>query len=242
MPDAADIAPAVALRASGIAKAFGDRVALRGVDLDVAPGEVLAVIGPNGAGKTTLLEVLAGAQRADAGTVEQPGGAAAVGWVPQRAAVYGRLTVAENLRLFARLEGVPDVEAAVAAMLEETGLGERAGDLVETLSGGNRQRVNVAVGLLGDPQVVLLDEPTASLDPRQRERLWAFLDGRIAAGTGIVVTTHDIAEARRHAGRVLVLADGEALYCGPPEAIAGSAPADHDAELALLAFLRERGH
>ena len=110
------------------------------------------------------------------------------------------------------------------------------------MAGGNRQRVNVAVGLLGDPPVVLLDEPSASLDPRQRERLWSFLAGRAAAGTAIVVTTHDVAEARRHAGRVLVLADGEELFTGPPAQIAGDERADHDFELALLAFLQERGH
>ena len=238
-PDAPRRAP---LRATGLEKRFGTREALRGVDIDAAAGEVLAVIGPNGAGKTTLLEILAGAQRADAGEVRRADPATRVGWVPQQLAVYGRLSVAENMRLFTRLERVADVEGRVAAMLAETGLSDRADDLVETLSGGNRQRVNVAVGLLGDPAVVLLDEPSASLDPRQRERLWGFLDGRAAAGTSIVVTTHDVAEARRHAGRVLVLADGEALFLGPPEQIAGAERADHDYEVALLAFLEERGH
>ncbi len=232
-------AAASPLCATGIAKRFGRREALRGVDVEVVPGEVLAVIGPNGAGKTTLLEILAGVQRADAGTVTAT---APVGWVPQQLAVYGRLTVAENLRLFARLEDAGDAEERVSAMLAETGLADRAGDLVQTLSGGNRQRVNVAVGLLGDPPVVLLDEPSAALDPRQRERLWAFLSGRAAAGTAIVVTTHDVAEARRHAGRVLVLADGEELFTGPPAQIAGDERADRDYELALLAFLEEHGH
>ena len=144
---------AAPLRAMGIVRRFGRREALRGVDVDVAAGEVLAVIGPNGAGKTTLLEILAGAQSADAGSVQRGDGVARVGWVPQQLAVYGRLTVAENLRLFARLEGAIDLDARVAAMLAETGLTDRADDLVETLSGGNRQRVNVAVGLLGDPAV-----------------------------------------------------------------------------------------
>ena len=233
---------AAPLRATGIAKRFGDRDALRGVDVDVAPGEVVAVIGPNGAGKTTLLEILAGAQQADAGVVEHGAPGARVGWVPQQPAVYGRLTVAENLRLFARLDGGADVEPRVAAMLTQTGLRDRADDLVATLSGGNRQRVNVAVGLLGAPAVVLLDEPSASLDPRQRERVWTFLAARADAGTAVLVTTHDVAEARRHAARVLVLADGEALFLGPPSDIAGTDRADHDFELALLAFLQERGH
>ncbi len=230
------------LRATGIAKRFGERAALRGVDVDVAHGEVVAVIGPNGAGKTTLLEILAGAQHADSGVVQRGADGGRVGWVPQQLAVYGRLTVAENLRLFARLDGGGEIEARVAGMLTETGLHDRAEDLVATLSGGNRQRVNVAVGLLGDPAVVLLDEPSASLDPRQRERLWSFLAARAAAGTAVLVTTHDVAEARRHASRVLVLADGEALFLGPPSQIAGTDRADHDFELALLAFLEQRGH
>ena len=101
-------------------------------------------------------------------------------------------------------------------MLDDASLRERAADRVERLSGGLRQRVNVAVGLLGDPALVLLDEPSASLDPRQRERLWAFLERRAAAGTALLVTTHDVAEAWRHADRVIVLADGEALFDGPP--------------------------
>ena len=105
--------------------------------------------------------------------------------------------MAENLRLFARLERVPDVEAAVAGMLDQTGLHDRAGDPVGTLSGGNRQRVNVAVGLLAGPDVLLLDEPSAALDPRQRARLWEFVGGLARAGTTVVYATHDIAEAER---------------------------------------------
>ena len=142
-------------------------------------GELLAVIGPNGAGKTTLLSILAGIRKPDAGTVAVPG---EVGWVPQQAALYRRLTVAENLRLFAHLERVADVEAAVERMLEQTGLGERRDDQVATLSGGNQQRVNIAIGLLAEPAVLLLDEPSTGLDPRQRERLWEFVLGLAGAG------------------------------------------------------------
>ena len=140
---------------------------------------MVAVIGPNGAGKTTLLSILAGVQRPSAGTLVHGEGATGsrVGWVPQNLALYSKLTVAENLRLFARLERVEDPEAAVARMLEQTGLADRADDRVARLSGGNRQRVNVALGLLADPPVVLLDEPTSALDPTQRERLWGFIGG-----------------------------------------------------------------
>ena len=230
-------APVIAVR--GLTKRFGDREALRGVSLSAARGEVVAIIGPNGAGKTTLLEILAGAQRADGGDFELPAGS--IGWVPQQLSVHPRLTVAENLRLFARLERVHDAEGAVQAMLDDAALREREDDLVERLSGGFRQRVNVAVGLLGEPALVLLDEPSASLDPRQRERLWSFLERRAAAGTALLVTTHDVAEAWRHADRVIVLADGEARFDGAPAAL----PRAHDEvdfEAALVRFLEERGH
>ena len=222
-------------------KRFGTREALRGVSVSAAEGERVAVIGPNGAGKTTLLSILAGIQRPDEGTVALPGGD--VGWVPQQASLYGKLTVAENLRLFARLERCLDVDAAVARMLAQTGLEDRADDQVGVLSGGNRQRVNIAIGLLAEPDVLLLDEPSASLDPRQRERLWEFLLELERGGTAVIYATHDVQEAERHADRVLVLADGELLFGGSPgelEDLVG-APG-HDFEGAFVAFLRQRGH
>ena len=166
-----------------------------------------------------------------------------VGWVPQQPAVYSRLSVAENLRLFARLEKVADPEAAVAAMLEQTGLTDRAGDEVASLSGGNRQRVNIAVGLLSDPPVLLLDEPSASLDPRQRERLWRFVGSHAQAGTAVLFATHDVAEADRHADRILVLADGDLLFTGTAAELKDAAGGDsQDLEAAFVRFLRERGH
>ena len=230
--------PALAARA--LSKRFAERVALSEVSFELEAGEVLAVIGPNGAGKTTLLTLLAGAAEPSGGSVTLAPGAR-LGWVPQQTAVYSKLSVAENLRLFARLERVGDVEAAVAAMLEQTGLSDRADEQLGRLSGGNRQRVNIAVGLLAQPAVALLDEPSGSLDPRQRERLWSFIGGRVAAGTGIVFATHDIAEAERHAGRVLVLADGELLYSGSADGLRDAA-GEGDLESAFVAFLRERGH
>src|SRR6185436_4592261 len=156
------------MRAESISKRYGERDALRSVSFTVSEREKVAVIGPNGAGKTTLLQILAGALKPTAGAVAHDGH---VGWVPQHPALYSKLSVAENLRLFARLERVPDVERTVGQMLDQTALAERADDEVGLLSGGNRQRVNIAIGLLGDPSVLLLDEPSASLDPRQRERL-----------------------------------------------------------------------
>jgi ABC-2 type transport system ATP-binding protein len=230
-----------ALAAVGISKRYGSRQALRDVGLEAAPGEVVAVIGPNGAGKTTLLSILAGIQAPTAGTVSRA--PREVGWVPQQPAVYAKLSVAENLRLFARLERVPDPAAAVAAMLEQTGLADRAGDELGRLSGGNRQRVNIAVGLLADPPVLLLDEPSSALDPRQRERLWEFVGGLAARGRAVVFSTHDVGEAERYADRVLVLADGEALFTGTPAELERTAGGDHhDFEAAFVRFLHDRGH
>jgi ABC-type multidrug transport system ATPase subunit len=220
------------VRADGISKRYGERDALREVSLEVAGGERVAVIGPNGAGKTTLLQILAGALPASSGTVTTE----RVGWVPQQPALYSKLSVAENLRLFARLEKVTDVDRSVDRMLEQTALADRAGDEVGKLSGGNKQRVNIAIGLLGEPAVLLLDEPSAALDPRQRERLWEFIG---ALGTTVVFSTHDVGEAERFADRLLVLADGELLFTGTPDELVGD---DHDIEAAFVRFLHERGH
>jgi ABC-2 type transport system ATP-binding protein len=237
------VAPSLAVE--GINKWFGERHAVRDVSFDVGRGELLAIIGPNGAGKTTLLSILAGIQWPDSGTVEQPPGTTErIGWVPQKMAVYGKLTVAQNLRLFAKLEKVRDPDATVQRMLMQTGLEERADDELGSLSGGNRQRVNIAVGLLADPPVLLLDEPSGALDPRQRERLWGFITALTERGTAVIFATHDIAEAERHAHRVLVLADGEVLFDDTPAELKTAAEADdeHDLEQAFVSFLRSKGH
>jgi ABC-2 type transport system ATP-binding protein len=228
------------IEAHAVSKRFGDREALKGVSLAAAAGEVVAIIGPNGAGKTTLLSIIAGIQEADAGEVSRPPGE--VGWVPQQAAVYGKLTVSENLRLFARLEKRPDVDETVVRMLRQTGLEERADDQVTTLSGGNRQRVNIAIGLLAEPDALLLDEPSAALDPRQRERLWEFIAGLADAGTAVLFSTHNVAEAERNADRVIVLADGELIYEGSAQELEAEVGSDRDFESAFVEFLRRKGH
>ena len=201
----------------------------------------MAIIGPNGAGKTTLLSILAGIQRPDDGNVSKSPDE--VGWVPQQPALYGKLTVAENLELFARLERVRDSRETVDHMLELTDLRDRAGDQVGTLSGGNRQRVNIAIGLLGKPEVLLLDEPSAALDPRQRERLWQFILRLAADGTTVVYATHNVQEADRYADQLVVLADGERLFDGSPrelEEVVGAEGLDFEA--AFVRFLHQRGH
>jgi ABC-2 type transport system ATP-binding protein len=229
-----------------VVKHYGSREALRGVDFAASEGELVGVIGPNGAGKTTLLSILAGMLKPDEGEVHSPNGD--VGWVPQQAALYRQLTVEENLLLFARLEKRDDPGAAVEEMLELTGLGERRDELVARLSGGNQQRINIAIGLLARPAVLLLDEPSVGLDPRQRARLWEFVAGLAGRGTTVVFSTHDIQEAERYGQRLLVLADGESLFDGSAaelrEAVRGEAPeaAGSDFETAFVAFLQHRGH
>jgi ABC-2 type transport system ATP-binding protein len=235
-----------AFQARGLVKRYGERDALRGVGFEAGAGELVAVIGPNGAGKTTLLSILAGIVKPDAGEVRAPEGG--VGWIPQQAALYRRLSVEENLLLFARLEGDPDPRASVEEMLELCGLGNRRGEIVARLSGGNQQRVNIAIGLLSRPRVLLLDEPSVGLDPRQRARLWEFVSGLAGGGTTVIFSTHDIQEAERYGGRVLVLADGDALFDGSAEALREAvrreAPeaADRDFETAFVAYLHHRGH
>ena len=235
------------MQAQGLVKRYGGREALRGVGFAAAPGELVALIGPNGAGKTTLLSILAGILAPDAGTVDVDG--EAVGWVPQQAALYRRLTVEENLLLFARLERHEDPRASTERMLELIGLGERRDEIVARLSGGNQQRINIAIGLLARPRVLLLDEPSVGLDPRQRARLWEFISGLAQlGGTTVIFSTHDIQEAERYGGRLLVLADGESLFDGSPEALREAvrreAPeaADRDFETAFVAYLHHRGH
>jgi len=231
------------LSARGLTKRYGSRAALSGVSLEAHPGELLAVIGPNGAGKTTLLGLLAAVLTPTEGEVSRPSASGPVGWVPQQPALYHKLSVAENLGLFARLERVADPDATVGRMLAETGLTERAEEEVGRLSGGNQQRVNIAIGLLSEPDVLLLDEPSASLDPRQRERLWEFIARLTERGTTVVFSTHNVMEAERYGDRVLVLADGELLFTGTPvELERAVSTGSGDFESAFVRFLHARGH
>ncbi|MDX6607217.1 MAG: type transport system ATP-binding protein [Solirubrobacterales bacterium] len=233
------------LEVDGLHKSFGERAALRQVSLDVNRGELLAVLGPNGAGKTTLLSILAGITKPDSGRIERSDGE--VGWVPQQAGLYRRLTVEENLRLFARMEEAEDVEGIIERMLDQTGLEDRRHDQVSSLSGGNQQRINIAIGLLGDPSVLLLDEPSSGLDPSQRVRLWEFVAGLAKGGTTVIYSTHQIEEVSHYGDRLVVLADGETIFDGTfaqMRRAAGPRPKGSvaDPENDFVRFLRRRGH
>ena len=230
----------VTLAAHRLSRHFGSRTALDGVSLELRAGELIALIGPNGAGKTTLLSILAGVQQPDAGEITGLRSEARVGWVPQQPALYSKLSVAENLRLFARLEKLGDPEAAVRRMLEQTDLEERADDEVGQLSGGNQQRVNIAIGLLCEPPALLLDEPSSSLDPGQRERLWEFIRDLAARGTTVCYSTHNVVEAERYADRVLVLDEGRLVFSGSAAELSRAGGGDPDFEAAFVRFLAER--
>ena len=199
-------------RATRVARRYGDVVALQPTDLELVAGETVALVGPNGAGKSTLLALLAGALEPSEGTVDVN---ARVGWVPQRPAHYARLSARENLELFARLEGVADAAGAARGLLQRFSLPTEERPSGE-LSVGNRQRLNVALSLLGTPQALLLDEPTAALDPGQRRRVWEVV-GALRAQAGAVCFATQNLEELKHADRVVVLLDGRVVDATPEE-------------------------
>jgi ABC-2 type transport system ATP-binding protein len=220
-------------------KSFGGRQVLGPIELALRGGERLALLGPNGAGKTTLLSLLAGSGEPTAGTVQRPD-LSAIGVVPQRPALYRRLSARENLVLFARLAQVPDPGAEIAELSAAVALGDALDRPVERLSLGQAQRVNVAIGLLGSPQIVLLDEPTAALDPGHRLALWALLERVSARGGAVAFATQNVEEARLAADRVLVLVDGRTAFAGSQAAFWSEAGAVDEAgghERAFVAFV-----
>ncbi len=204
------------LAARGVSRRFGDQVALEPTDALVQPGEVLALVGPNGAGKSTLLAILAGALEPSSGTVERSR-AIRVGWMPQRPAHYGRLSPRQNLELFSRLEGAGDPGASLVRF-ELPGDGRPAA----SLSVGNRQRLDLAISLLASPEVLLLDEPTAALDPRQRRRLWETAASLRDEAGAVVLVTQNVEDLEHVADRVMVLLEGKAIFEGSVTEYLGS--------------------
>jgi ABC-2 type transport system ATP-binding protein len=212
---------------AGLRKAYGDVEAVRGVDLVVHRGEVFAFLGPNGAGKTTTVEILEGFRERDAGEVEVLGEDPAVaprdwrqriGVVLQESEVPGLLTVRESLELFAgyfaRSRGIDETIALV-------GLEAQAGQRASKLSGGQRRRLDVALGLVGSPELLFLDEPTTGFDPAARRAAWEVIEGLRELGTTILLTTHYLEEAERLADRVGIINDGVIVAEGPPAEIGG---------------------
>jgi ABC-type multidrug transport system ATPase subunit len=207
----ADTVPVLAARGAG--RRFGEHTALEPTTMEVREAEVVALLGPNGAGKSTLLALLAGGLEPSSGSIERRAGVR-IGWTPQRPAHYGRLSPRENLELFADLEGEAEPAAAATHLLGQFELPDARRPSAR-LSVGNRQRLNLAISLLGNPDVLLLDEPTASLDPPQRRKLWQTAVQHTQRGGAVVFATQNHEELEGHADRVLVLLEGVLVFDGP---------------------------
>jgi lipooligosaccharide transport system ATP-binding protein len=217
-----------AIELRGVVKRFGPIVAVDGLDLDVPEGICLGLLGPNGAGKSTTMRLLTGQALPDAGELralghELPGDSKAaraeMGVVPQLDNLDVDVTVEENLAIFARLYRVPDVGAAVDRALDLARLRGRRGDAVDDLSGGMRRRLLLARGLIHEPKLILLDEPTVGLDPQIRTELWTLIDNLRSGGTTILMSTHYIEEAERLADEVAVMTKGRIISRGRPAAL-----------------------
>ena len=216
-----------AIAASGLRKAYKDKVVLDGIDLEVAAGTVFSLLGPNGAGKTTTVNVLTTLMKADGGTVRVAGHdvatetkavRAAIGVTGQFAAVDELLTGQENLQLMADLKRIDAGEGKriVAELLERFDLTESAQKMVATYSGGMRRKLDLAMTLVGKPRIIFLDEPTTGLDPRSRRTMWDIIRQLVAEGVTIFLTTQYLDEADRLADRIAVLDQGKLVAQGTP--------------------------
>jgi ABC-2 type transport system ATP-binding protein len=211
---------AAAIRIRDLRVIRGGRLVLPGISGSVAAGKVTGLLGPSGSGKTTLMRAIVGVQRIESGTVQVLGrsaGAAAlrsrVGYVTQAPSVYGDLSVRENLAYFARVLRSP--AARIAAVIETVGLQGLEGQVVKTLSGGERSRVSLATALLNEPELLVLDEPTVGLDPVLRRDLWSTFHALAAEGTTLLVSSHVMEEARR-CDELLLLHEGRIVAAEPP--------------------------
>ncbi|OJV28003.1 MAG: multidrug ABC transporter ATP-binding protein [Actinobacteria bacterium 69-20] len=222
----------------------GGRVVLDSLSCRIAPASVTGLLGPSGSGKTTLMRSIVGVQRIAAGTVSVfglPAGSpelrARTGYMTQSVSIYDDLTVAENVRYFATVAGAG--RTAVARTIDEVGLAGAARQLVHTLSGGQRSRASLACALVGDPELLVLDEPTVGQDPVLREELWDMFHARARAGATVVVSSHVMDEAVR-CDRLLLIRDGALLADDTPAGVQAAAGTD-DMDAAFLTLIRQSG-
>jgi ABC-2 type transport system ATP-binding protein len=208
------------LEAIGLAKSFGDLKAVDGVSFTIAPGETYGLLGPNGAGKTTSISIVSGLMEADAGEVRVMGEVMSpravapkvhIGLVPQDLAVYPDLTARENIEFFGRLYGMKGKELSGRAgeVLEVIGLSERADDRAKEFSGGMKRRLNIGIGLLHRPQLLILDEPTVGVDPQSRNAILESVETLAGEGIAVLYTTHYMEEAERLCDRVAIIDEGK---------------------------------
>jgi ABC-2 type transport system ATP-binding protein len=227
-----------AITASGLRKAYKDKIVLDGIDLDVAAGSVFSLLGPNGAGKTTTINVLTTLMKADSGTVRIAGHdaatqtkavRAAIGVTGQFAAVDELLTGQENLKLMADLKrmGAGESKRVITELLERFDLTEAAQKMAATYSGGMRRKLDLAMTLVGKPKIIFLDEPTTGLDPRSRRTMWDIIRQLVAEGTTIFLTTQYLEEADRLADRIAVLDHGKLVAQGTPAELKRQIPGSH---------------
>jgi ABC-2 type transport system ATP-binding protein len=225
-----------AITVTGLRKSYGDKTVLDGIDFEVAAGSVFSMLGPNGAGKTTTVNILTTLMKADAGAVRVGGHdvaaetkkvRAVIGVTGQFAAVDELLTGRENLRLVADLKRVPKGGRLVDGLLERFDLVESAHKTVATYSGGMRRKLDLAMTLVGAPQIIFLDEPTTGLDPRSRRTMWEIVRDLVAEGTTIFLTTQYLEEADQLADRIAVLDQGRIVAQGSAEELKRQVPGTH---------------
>jgi len=216
---AAPVSPGPVLRCADLRRSFGERVAVDGVGFEIASGETYGLLGPNGAGKTTTISMVCGLLRRDAGEVFVGGrpidigsttAKGAIGYVPQDLAIYPDLTARENLRFFGRLQHLrgKDLERRVDGVLDVIALSDRAKDRVESFSGGMKRRLNIGIGLLHGPRLLVLDEPTVGVDPQSRNAILSSIADLESEGMAILYTTHYMEEAERLCDRIGIIDEG----------------------------------
>jgi ABC-2 type transport system ATP-binding protein len=224
--------PNSVIKAEGLVKRYGDRVALNGVSFSVREGEIFGLLGPNGAGKTTLISILATLLPPDEGQVlicgydlrrEADRIRPLIGFVPQELALYPTLSAWDNLAFFGRIYGLRGtaLKERIAAVLDLVGLRDRAGDAVRTFSGGMKRRLNIAAGLIHRPRLLLLDEPTVGVDPQSRNFIFEHIERLRSEGMTILYTTHYMEEAERLCDRVAIMDEGRILALDTPRGLIG---------------------